>query len=183
MNKGCLIGLGAFLLLATIGLSIYFVQQNRKAPENFKTEKPEITDIIKKAVATGAIRPRKEVQVKPQVSGVVDELYVEEGQIVQKGQQLARIKLVPSEVNINSAQSNVELARLRVRNAQRELDRQKSLSTKQLDVEEARASYENAKLEEERQRGLLEEGVVSQQDYNQFKLTLDLTLDVTWCTH
>ena len=175
MNKGCLIGLGAFLLLATIGLSIYFVQQNRKAPENFKTEKPEITDIIKKAVATGAIRPRKEVQVKPQVSGVVDELYVEEGQIVQKGQQLARIKLVPSEVNINSAQSNVELARLRVRNAQRELDRQKALSTKQLDVEEARASYENAKLEEERQRGLLEEGVVSQQDYNQFKLTLDLS--------
>jgi HlyD family secretion protein len=174
MNRGCLISLGIFVLMATIGLGAYFYQQNRQDPENYETEKPEITDIIKKAIATGAIRPRKEVQVKPQVSGVVDELYVEEGEIVTKGQSLARIKLVPSEVNINNAQSNVELARLRVRDARRELERQKGLNTKNLDVEEARVNYENAKQEEERQRGLLEEGVVSQQEYNRFKLDLDL---------
>lgn len=174
MNRGCLIGLGAFLLVATIGLSIYFYQQNRKAPENYETEQPVVMDIIKKTVATGAIRPRKEIQVKPQVSGVVDEIYVEEGQIVKKGQNLARIKLVPSEVNINTAKSNVELARLRLRDARRELARQKELNQQKLDVEEARASYENAKQEEERQRGLFEEGVISEQEYNRFKLDLQL---------
>jgi len=174
MNRGCLIGLGAFLLVATIGLSIYFYQQNRKAPENYETEQPVVMDITKKTVATGAIRPRKEIQVKPQVSGVVDEIYVEEGQIVKKGQKLARIKLVPSEVNINTAKSNVELARLRLRDAKRELARQKELNQQKLDVEEARASYENAKQEEARQRGLFEEGVISEQEYNRFKLDLQL---------
>lgn len=162
------------MLVATIGLSIYFYQQNRKAPENYETEQPVVMDIIKKTVATGAIRPRKEIQVKPQVSGVVDEIYVEEGQIVKKGQNLARIKLVPSEVNINTAKSNVELARLRLRDARRELARQKELNQQKLDVEEARASYENAKQEEERQRGLFEEGVISEQEYNRFKLDLQL---------
>lgn len=174
MNKGCLIGLGAFLLLATIGLGVYFYQQSNKAPENYTTEQPAVMDIVQKTVATGAIRPRKEVQVKPQVSGVVDEIYVEEGQLVQKGQKLARIKLVPSEVNINTATSNVELARLRLRDAKRELQRQRNLNQKRLDVEEARASYENAKQEEARQRGLYEEGVISEQTYNQFKLDLQL---------
>ena len=175
MNRGCLIGLGAFLLIATIGLSIYFYNQNKRAPENFETESPIISDIIKKAIATGAIRPRKEVMVKPQVSGVVDELYVEEGAIVKKGQQLARIKLVPSEVNINNAQSNVELARIRLQEARRELERQQTLNQQNLDVEEARASFENSKQEEARQRDLMEEGVISQQEYNRFKLDFELS--------
>jgi len=174
MNKGCLIGLGAFLVIATIGLSVYFYQQNKRAPDNFETEKPVIADIVKKTVATGAIRPRQEVHIKPQVSGVVDELFVEAGQMVKKGAQLARIKLVPSEVNINSAQSNVELARLRLQEAQRELERQRDVYRKNLDVEESRVSFENAKQEEERQRKLLEEGVVSQQDYNRFKVDLEI---------
>ena len=158
MNKGCLIGLGAFLIIATIGLSVYFYQQNKRAPDNFESEKPVLADIVKKTVATGAIRPRQEVQVKPQVSGVVDELFVEAGQMVKKGDKLARIKLVPSEVNINNAQSNVELARLRLQEAQRELERQREVYKKNLDVEEARVSFENAEQEEERQRKLFEEG-------------------------
>ncbi|MCB0586184.1 MAG: HlyD family efflux transporter periplasmic adaptor subunit [Phaeodactylibacter sp.] len=174
MNKGCLIGLGAFLIIATIGLSVYFYQQNKRAPDNFDTENPTITDIVKKTVATGAIRPRQEVHIKPQVSGVVDELFVEAGEMVKKGQQLARIKLVPSEVNINSAQSNVELARLRLQEAQRELERQREVYKKNLDVEEARVSYENARQEEERQRQLFGEGVVSQQDYNRFKVDMEI---------
>ncbi|MCB0594204.1 MAG: efflux RND transporter periplasmic adaptor subunit, partial [Phaeodactylibacter sp.] len=174
MNKGCLIGLGAFLLIATIGLSVYFYQQNKRGPDNFETEKPILSDIVKKTVATGAIKPRQEVQVKPQVSGVVDELFVEAGQMVKKGDKLARIKLVPSEVNINNAQSNVELARLRLQEAQRELARQKEVYQKNLDVEEARVSFDNAKQEEERQRKLFEEGVVSQQDYNRFKVDLEI---------
>ncbi|NRA48457.1 MAG: HlyD family efflux transporter periplasmic adaptor subunit [Phaeodactylibacter sp.] len=174
MNRGCLIGFGAFLLIATIGLGIYFYQRNTKESENFEVVRPETSDIIKKTVATGAIRPRKEVMIKPQVSGVVDEIYVEEGELVTKGQKLARIKLVPSEVNINTAKSNVELSRLRLQEAKRELERQRNLNKQQLDVQEARASFENAKQEEARQRGLFEEGVISEQDYNRFKLDLEL---------
>lgn len=174
MNKGCLIAFGAFLLLASIGLGYYFYQQQAKAPENYEVEKPVITDIIKKTVATGSVKPRQEVQIKPQVSGVIDELYVEAGEIVTKGQKLAKVKLVPSQVNINSAQSNVELARLRLTEAERELQRQKEVNTRNLDVESARVSYENAKKEAERQEGLFEDGVISDQDYQRFALDLEL---------
>lgn len=174
MNKGCLIGAGAFLLIATIALGVYFYNQRSKSSENYDTEKPVITNIIKKTVATGSVKPRLEVQIKPQVSGVVQELYVEAGQMVKKGQPIAKIQLIPSEVNINSAQSNVEVSRLRLQDAQRELQRQRELNRNRLDVESARAAYENARREEERQRGLYEEGVISQQDYNRFLLDFNL---------
>ncbi len=174
MNKGCLYGLGGFLLLATIGLGIYFYNQSKKTPENFETEKPVITDIIKKTVATGSVKPRLEVLIKPQVSGVVQELYVEAGNMVKKGQPIAKIQLIPSEMNVNSAQSSVELAKIRLQDAQRELQRQREVNKKNLDVESARVNYENAKREEERQRGLYEEGVISEQEYNRFKVDLNL---------
>ena len=174
MNKGCLIAVGIFLLIASVGLGGYFYSQSKKDPITYSSAKPEIKDIIKKTVATGSIKPRKEVMVKPQVSGVVEELYVEEGQIVSKGQKLAKIKLIPSEVNVNSARSNVELARIRYAESQRELIRQNEINSKSLDVESSKANFENAKQEEQRQVELFQDGVISQQDYNRFKLDLDL---------
>ena len=174
MNKGCAISLGVFLLIVSIALGYYFYTQSVKDPVVYQTTKPEIKSIIKKTVATGSIKPRQEVQIKPQVSGVVDELYVEAGVMVTKGQKLAKIKLVPSEVNINSAKSNVELARLRYKDAERELNRQKKVYENELDVEEARLAYENAKVEHKRQQELFNDGVISEQDYNTFKLDMEL---------
>jgi HlyD family secretion protein len=170
MKKGCLftsIGLLAFMSVAMV---YYFVIQQKKDPTIYETTKPEINDIIKKAVATGSIKPRKEINIKPQVSGVVEKLYVEAGQIVEKGQKLAKIKLIPSEININSAQSNVELSKLRLRESERELVRQRNIFKNKLDVQQARASSENANKEEQRQKELFEEGVISETDYLQFKL-------------
>lgn len=173
-KPGCLIAIAAFFVLATIALSAYFYRQNRKSPEQFTAETPVVMDIVKKTIATGAIKPRREIAIKPQVSGVVDELFVEPGQTVSKGQRIARIRLVPSEVNINAAQSNVALARLRLQEAQRELQRQREVNARKLDVEDARANYENARLEEDRQRRLFKEGIIAEQDYNRFKLDLEL---------
>jgi len=175
MKKGCLIPLIGFLVIATAGLVYYFVQQGDRATENLAVEEPALRDLVRKTVATGSIRPRHEVMIKPQVSGVVEELFVEPGEIVTKGQRLARIKLIPSEININSAQSSVELARLRVSEAERELERQRSLREQQLDVEDARVRLNNAQQEEERARQLYEEGVMSQQDYQQIKRDYELT--------
>jgi HlyD family secretion protein len=174
MKKGCLIPLIGFLVIATAGLVYYFVQQGDRATENLAVEEPALRDLVRKTVATGSIRPRHEVMIKPQVSGVVEELFVEPGEIVTKGQRLARIKLIPSEININSAQSSVELARLRVSEAERELERQRSLREQQLDVEDARVRLNNAQQEEERARQLYEEGVMSQQDYQQIKRDYEL---------
>lgn len=174
MKKGCLIPLVAFFVLATAGLIYYFSQQRSQTNENLATEQPALRDLVKKTIATGSIRPRHEVMIKPQVSGFVEELFVEPGDIVAKGQRLARIKLVPSEVNINTAQSNVELARLRVQEAERELTRQKELNQQQLDVEDAKVRLDNARQEEERNRLLYEDGVISQQEYQQVQTEYEL---------
>lgn len=174
MNKGCLLGLAVILLLITAGLFAYFNQQSDKENEGIKTTKPTIEDVVKKTVATGSIKPRKEIMIKPQVSGVVDQLFVEAGQLVTKGQKLARIKLIPDQVSINNAQSSVELARIRMEDARRELNRQRKVFDQQLDVEAARTSYEDAKAEEGRQRNLFDDGIISETEYNQFKLRLNL---------
>jgi len=174
MNKGCLLGLAIVLLLITAGLFAYFNQQSDKENEGIKTTRPTIEDVVKKTVATGSIKPRKEIMVKPQVSGVVDQLFVEAGQLVTKGQKLARIKLIPDQVSINNAQSSVELTRIRMEDARRELTRQRKVFDQKLDIEAARTSYEDAKAEENRQRGLFEDGVISETSYNQFKLQLNL---------
>ncbi|MEM1328334.1 MAG: HlyD family efflux transporter periplasmic adaptor subunit [Bacteroidota bacterium] len=174
MKKRSLI-IGAILfLLSAIGLWIYFSSQNDKKNNEIETTKAFVTDITEKIVATGAINPRKEVMVKAQISGVINELYVEPGDIVTKGQKLARIELVPDEVNVNNAQANVELARLRYQQAKQELERQRKVNEGNLDVENARASLENAKREEARNKKLYDQGVIAEQEYRQFQLDLEL---------
>lgn len=174
MNKGCLFSTLGVLVLLTVGLVFYFVNQNKPDIENMQTNKAEVVNISKKVVASGTINPRQEINIKPQVSGVIDELFVVAGQVVEKGHQLARIQLVPSQVNINQAQTQVELAKLSYQDALREYERQQTLNQSQLDIENARASYENAKKEETRQKLLFDQGVISEQQYNQFKLDLEI---------
>ncbi len=174
MNKGCLITLAIILLLATLGLAGYFIQKSGQEDAGIELTKAEVKDVIKKTVATGSVKPRQEVLVKPQVSGVIDELFVEAGEAVKKGQKLARIKLVPSQVNINNAQSSVELARIRYDEAKRELKRQRQVFDKKLDVQTAQVNLNNASVEEARQKKLYDDGIISQAEYNRFKLDYDL---------
>lgn len=174
MKKGCFISTIAVIVVLTLGLIFYFVNQNKAAKVSTTVVKPEFLDISRKVVATGTIVPRQEINIKPQVSGVIDELFVVAGDTITKGTIIARIQLVPSQVNVNQAQSQVELARLRLQNAQRELERQRSIHNQNLDVETAEANFENARTEEARQRQLYEAGVISEQQYNQYKLDLEL---------
>ncbi len=178
MKKGCLIFALLAIAVMSVGLVYYFVQQNQSDPVVYEYTKPKLQDVIKKAVASGSIKPRKEVNIKPQVSGVIEKLYVEPGQMVKKGQRLALIKLIPSEVNINSATSNLELTKLRYNDAKRELDRQRRVNSEQLDVQQAQTSYTVATTELARQQTLNEQGVVSDQELLQFKLDAELKKNV-----
>ena len=83
-NKGCIFSLVTILVLATIGLGYYFSSSADNNAQALKIEKPEKRDIIKKSVASGSVKPRQEVNIKPQVSGVIDALFVEEGDLVTK---------------------------------------------------------------------------------------------------
>ena len=114
--------LGAFLL----SLAWLFLF-NRVEPEPVETAQASVRDIVLKTVATGAIVPRNEVELKPRVSGVVKRLVVEPGQAVQAGQLIGEVVVLPSAANLNRARAAVESARIARDGSERELARAESL--------------------------------------------------------
>jgi HlyD family secretion protein len=168
-----IIGLVVFTLVSVL-LGYYLISQNQKSDIVFSFEKPELRDITLKTVATGKVKPRQEVNIKPQVSGVIEKIYVKEGDLVKKGQDLAKVKLVPSQVNINNASSSVELAKLRLKDAERELDRQQSQNNSRLDVKEAELRFQKAKADFDRNKSLYEDGVIAESLYESIRIDFEL---------
>ena len=136
MKKVFLSFLGLVFLTLSGWLGYYFYRKSHTDPVIYKTEQPFVTNIVKKTVATGSIVPRREIQVKSQVSGVIETLYVEAGQVVEAGQLIARIRIVPNVVNVNNAQTGLQTARINYAEAQKELSRQKQLFDQQVIAEQ-----------------------------------------------
>ena len=91
---------------------IYLFNKSRQKPVTFKTETAFVTNIIKKTVATGSVIPRKEIEIKPQVSGIIEELFVEAGKKVHTGDVIARVRIIPDLVNLNNAEARLERAKI-----------------------------------------------------------------------
>ena len=108
----------------------YLYQKSAEKPVEFVTEKPERRDIVKKTVANGSVVPRQEILIKPQVSGIIKEIYVEAGDTVAKDQVLAKIQIIPDMVGLTNAENRVRRARIGVEDAQRTFDRNKPLLDK-----------------------------------------------------
>jgi HlyD family secretion protein len=109
------------------GTIVYLYINSGKKPKAYKTDVPYKTDIIRKTVATGSVQPRKEVNLKSSVSGVVDKIYVTAGEFVKVGQLIARIRIIPNMANLNNAESNVNKARISLENTEREHKRYEKL--------------------------------------------------------
>lgn len=141
--KRVLIVLFFLVLIGLFGyLGYYLYQKDQEAPVVYQTSQPFKADIFLKTVANGSVEPRREVELKPQISGIIDELYVEPGQLVKKGQKIARIKVIPDDINLNSAESAVTKAKI---------------------------ALEQAKTEYERRKKLFEAKAISELEFNQFK--------------
>lgn len=122
---GGVLGLAFVAVLAWTGWVLY--QKSREKPVVFTTATPMRTDIVQKTVATGSVVPRKEVAIKPLVPGIVDELYVEEGQQIAQGQLVARVRVIPDMSRLSDAESRVNRAGIELADAERDLGRQQRL--------------------------------------------------------
>ncbi|MCG3191049.1 MAG: Macrolide export protein MacA [Thermoanaerobaculia bacterium] len=117
------------LVLALFAGTVYFLWAKSRRPKTvYETESPKVATIIKKAVSTGSVVPRKEVAIKPRVSGIVEEVLVEAGQKVKEGDLIARIRLVPDMVNLNNAQSRVAKAEIGLAAAEKDFKRNQPLA-------------------------------------------------------
>src|SRR6187200_2247783 len=126
--KKVLTWFGAVLVVLMIGGAfVYLYKKSQSKPVVFQTEMAETADITKKTVATGSIVPRREVEVKPKVTGVLSELYVEPGKKVKTGDPIGKISIVPDAMQISQADSTVRGSQIAFDNAKRELQRNEEL--------------------------------------------------------
>jgi HlyD family secretion protein len=116
-----------FFLAAFVGTVLFLYGKSQEPPVIFETDEPFIADIVRKTVATGSIVPRREVALKSQVPGVVEELFFEEGDKVSAGELVAKIRLIPDMVRLNDAEAALDAARIDYEDAQRELQRREEL--------------------------------------------------------
>jgi HlyD family secretion protein len=104
---------------------VYLYNKSKQKDVIYETKNPTIENIVQKTVATGTVTPRKEIAIKPQVSGIIQELYVEPGELVNKGDLLAKVRIIPDMVALNAAESRLNKANLRLEDAKLVYDRQK----------------------------------------------------------
>ena len=135
-------GIGAIILGFLFSMA-YYIKTNSRSAITYETSKLSKQAIEEKIVATGSVVPEDEVNIVPQISGIIDEIFVEEGDEVVAGDLLAKIKVVPNEQSLNSAEGRVKTARIVLNNSTKEFERNKKLFDK---------------------------GVISEQDFNSVEL-------------
>lgn len=129
---------------------VYLYNKSKVKDIIYETKNPTIDNVIQKTVATGTVTPRNEILIKPQVSGIIAELYVEPGDHVKKNDLLAKIKIIPDMVALNSAESRLNKAKLRL---------------------------EDAQLVYNRQKGVYEQGVIAEAEFQNYRIEYNTALE------
>jgi len=135
------------LILLIIGIvfaTTFFITSNNKALVPFETTKMIKATIENKIVATGKVVPEDEVEIKPQIAGIIDKILVKEGDKVKAGDLLVKIKVVPNEQTLNSAEGRVKSSKIILSNSEIEFKRNKSLFLKEIISEQ---EYNNIELQ------------------------------------
>ena len=102
---------------------VFLYQKSQPKVKVYETIVPEIADLEKTTVATGKVEPRDEVLIKPQISGIISEVYKEAGQSIRQGEVIAKVKVIPELGTLNSAESRVRLADINARQAETDFAR------------------------------------------------------------
>jgi HlyD family secretion protein len=144
MKKVLKILLLVVVLVAIGGTMFFLYQKSKKKPVIFETKTPFISNVVKKTVATGSVVPRKEIDIKPQVSGIIEEVFIEAGNLVKKGDLIARVKIIPNMVELNNAESRMNKAKI---------------------------NFEDSKMVYERQKKVYEQGVIPEAEFQEFRLS------------
>ncbi|WP_292010178.1 efflux RND transporter periplasmic adaptor subunit [Chryseobacterium sp.] len=144
-KKVIYIFLGLLLLLALFSGISYLIKSNSKESEAFLTRKPTVQNMDDKVMATGKIVPKEEIEIKPNIAGIIDKILVDEGDKVAAGQLIATVRIIPNVAEVNNAQQNVQNSQLQINNAKMNVD--------------------NMQKQFAMQQKLYNQGVISKQEY------------------
>ena len=124
--------IAVIVALIFIGTFVFLYQKSQPEPVVYNEFTTKMSDVSKTTLITGKIEPRNEVNVKPQISGIITDIYKEAGDIVQAGEVIAKVKVIPDMSQLSSAESRVRLAEINAKQAQVDYDRDKVLFDKHL---------------------------------------------------
>ncbi len=123
----------ALAAVVFIGTFVFLYIKSQPKPVEYNEFEPKQMDIRKTTVVTGKIEPRNEVNVKPQISGIITEILKEAGQKVEAGEVIAKVKVIPDMSSLSAAQARVRLAGINERQARTDFEREKTLFDKGLE--------------------------------------------------
>jgi HlyD family secretion protein len=132
MKKFWKIGALVLVGLIFIGTFVFLYKKSQPKVTEYETLAVEVADLERTTVATGKIEPRDEILIKPQISGIVAEVYKEAGQPVRKGEVIAKVKVIPELGSLNSAESRVRLAEISAQQAETDFQRVQRLHDEKL---------------------------------------------------
>lgn len=144
-KKAIYIVLGLLFALALFSGISYLVKSNSKESEAFLTRKPTVQNMDDKVMATGKIIPKEEIEIKPNIAGIIDKILVDEGDRVEAGQLIATVRIIPNIAEVNNAQQNVQNSQLQISNA--------------------RTNVANMQTQFAMSEKLFKQGVISKQEY------------------
>jgi HlyD family secretion protein len=176
MSKGkkvWIIGGGVVLLAAIIAISITSSRKNVTSVQIAKVQRKEV--LTSKVTASGQIRAKKSIDIQSEVSGIITDLPVREGDSVTKGQVLLRIdpKQTNADLDVARAQFDQASAQTRVQefeisNAEVQLMREEaSLKSAQAQLQREQDNVLRTQNSFTRQQQLHEDGLISNDDYEE----------------
>lgn len=141
----------ALVLLVFVATFVFLWMKSQPVPEEYEVFTAKSMDLRKTTVVTGKIEPRNEVNVKPQISGIITDLYKEAGDRVEAGEVIAKVKVIPDMAQLSAAQARVRLAEVNVKQARVDYGREKTLYDKGLvaaeEYEKSKQTYDQAQEE------------------------------------
>ena len=132
MKRYSKIIIAGIIALIFIGTFVFLYQKSQPQPVAYNEFTPKVTNIDKTTIITGKIEPRNEVEIKPQISGIITNLYKQAGDYVQSGEVIAKVKVIPDMSQLSSAQSRVRLADVNMKQSQVNFTREQNLYKQKL---------------------------------------------------
>ena len=140
------------VIVLAFAASLYYLwDKNQENPVTFTTQTASVETIVVNTVATGSIVPEEEILIKPNISGVIEEVYVEAGEFVKQGDLIAKIRVIPNVSSLTSSKNNIASNR-------------NSLQTAEINFKTQKSLYD-------RQKQLFDKGVISANDFDQVNNT------------
>ena len=127
MKKYSKLIIAAIIALIFIGTFVFLWQKSQPKEVVYNEFTPKMEDIQKTTIITGKIEPRNEVNIKPQISGIITDLYKEPGDYVNAGDVIAKVKVIPDMGQLSSAEARVRLSEINLKQAQVNFDREENL--------------------------------------------------------